>query len=112
MYNIWPARIERFDNDRVASKETHAYFDFCIENNKKMLEDFSKKYGLKGDVYTSVLSYKTPLKYFKVKCMIYLKVNMNRYQNIFVKDWMFKIIPRPVKNVLKKIFGKNINDLA
>ena len=109
---MWPAKIERFDNDRVASKETRAYFDLCIANNKKMLDAFSKKYRLHGDVYTSVLSYKTPWKYAGVKCMIYIKVMTNRLQNMIFRKWMFQIIPRPVKNAVKKIIGKNINDLA
>ncbi|MEI8327965.1 MAG: hypothetical protein WCG02_02405 [Candidatus Taylorbacteria bacterium] len=112
MYNIWPAKIERFDNDRKASKETHSYFALCIENNRKMYTAFTKKYNLTGDVYRSVLSYKTPLKHMKVKFMIYLKININRLQSLLFKDWMFKMIPTGVKRSLKKIIGRNINDMA
>jgi hypothetical protein len=112
MYNIWPVKIQRIDNDRKVNNETHEIFDMCSALNQETYNAFKAKYNLKGDVYRSVLSYKTSRQYQNIWIMTYMKITLNRIQQIFIRPWMFKMIPRGVKDFLKRKFGKKINDLA
>ena len=112
MFNMWPIKIERINNDRKANNETREFITMCTTRNQLTYESFKTKYKLKGDVYRSVLSFKTPIRYFKVRFMIYFMITKCRLQHILIRDWMFKMIPVRTKKLLKRIIGKKINDVA
>lgn len=112
MYNAWPAQIEAIRNDRKANNETLSYFDSSTTYNKKKYVDFIRKYSLKGDVYSSILCYKTSFRYVKVWSMIFIMVTIYRIQGAFFKSRLFRSISPGVKKIFRKIIGKRINDHA
>ena len=113
MYNIYPVvKIVRIDNDRKVNNETSSYMQMCAAHNKESYDAFKKAYGIKGDVFRAVLCYKTSPKYPGVRLLIYYKISLNRLQIIFLRPWLFKLIPRGIKEFLKKFVGKKINYAA
>lgn len=107
MINIWPAKLERINNDRTVGNETTAYFNLTTSHNKTTYEAFAKKYSLKGDVYRSIFCYKGPLKYILMRARTYIMITKYRLQNVFFKGTFYRIIPRSVKNLFRKIFLKD-----
>jgi len=42
MYNIWPVKIVRIDNDRKINNETRAYMEMCATHNAESFKAFKK----------------------------------------------------------------------
>jgi hypothetical protein len=106
MFNMWPLKIHRIDNDVDISSKTREYFAFCNAHNKQTFDAFVRKYNLKGDAYTSILYYKTPMRHFGIRCTLFLMMNVYRIQNMFYSSWIFKSIPRGTKKFLKRMLYK------
>ncbi len=106
MINLWPTKIARIDNDRSANNETRAYFDLTSSHNAKTYGEFKHKYSIKGDVYSSIFYYKTPMKYAGIKLRTFLRITEYRLKNKFAKK-IIRFLPRSLKDLLKKIFVLN-----
>jgi hypothetical protein len=112
MYNVWPAKIERINNDRKANNETKSYFDMSTEHNRASYQAFVKKYNIKGDMYASIFAYKTPLRYAKTKFMIALMITRYRLENSIYKSKAFISVPPSIKKLFKKALVNSKDDRA
>lgn len=102
MYNLWPTKVGRIDNDRVASNEGRDYFDLSISHNRKSYEAFVKHYGLKGDAYSHIFFYKTSWRYVNIKMRIFFNILRYRLEAISTKS-MKRYLPQGMKDAMKKI---------
>jgi hypothetical protein len=103
MYNIAPPLIDRIDNDRKANNETRAYFNLVTSHNKGTYEAFARDYGLRGDVYASVLAYKLPPAKRVARSLFFLHIARIRVQVVFWKA-MNAFLPRGLKALGKRLF--------
>jgi hypothetical protein len=104
MYNLWPTKVGRIDNDRVVSKEGRDYFDLSISHNRRTYGEFVKKYGIKGDEYSHIFLYKTSWKYLNVKLNFIFRISRYRLEAVST-EWMKKYLPQGIKNRIKRVLN-------
>jgi hypothetical protein len=101
MFNLWPTRIEKILNDHGANNATREFFEMSTSHNQKVYNDFRSKYHLRGDAFTSVLRYKTPIKHIAMISRFYFNITRNRIRFRSL-SFASKYAPQSVKNFTKR----------
>lgn len=102
MYNIWPARIERIDNDRKANNETPAYFKLTSSHNERTYAAFARDFDLKGDLYSGIFAYSLPPEAVWMKLVFIVKITEVRIRAVF---WRFanRYTPQSIKSFIRNL---------